>query len=555
MLSELYIENIALIKKASVMFDTGLNVLTGETGAGKTILIGAIEAVLGERISRDIIRTGEKKAVVTALFRDISAGAVDFLTDAGYPPDEDGSLIVQREISSSGNTCRVGGAPATVASLKQIGSRLLAIHGQFDTQALADSESHRGFIDAFGELDGDIAKYRAVYDELMSVREKLSQTRMDEAQKAQRVDFLNYQINEISQQNFVAGEEDNLTARRDIIRNAEKISKAIGEAINLLDGDESQGACDAALDAAEQISRVSRYLQGADALTERLRAAGYELRDICDTLRDQMSDAEYDGGELDSIEGRLDIINRLGHKYGGGTAEMLERLDKLRSELDEILFSDEHMKKLEAKEAELHGKAVKLANALTGKRTSSGEVFSKNVETELAELDMPTVRLLVKVSPRELGPSGGDHVEIFFSANRGEELRPLSKIASGGEMSRVMLSIKNVLSGKDDIDTLIFDEIDSGVSGRAAHKIGGKLKKASRARQILCVTHLSQVAAFADRHLLIAKQADEKATFTKVEILDDEGRAKELARITGGEEITDIALQNAREMLMNARAN
>ena len=553
MLSELYIENIALIKKASVCFDTGLNVLTGETGAGKTILIGAIQAVLGERTSRDLIRTGEKKALVSALFTVLSPETSASLTAIGFPPDEDGNLLIQREINTSGNVCRVGGMPATVSALRQVGSRLLVIHGQFDTQVLADSDSHRSFIDIFGELGEDVAAYTAVYDRLTAIRDKLGETRMSESQKAQRVDFLTFQINEITSHELIAGEDETLATRRDLIKNAEKIASSLSAAIGLLGGEESQGAADATLEAADSLARIAQYLPGGDGLVERLGTAGYELQDICETLRDQMADAEYDPGELDVIEGRLDVIYRLKHKYGDDIVGILSRVEEMQAELDEILFSEEHLKKLEAEEIELYASACDAAALLTARRREAGERFATLVEAELADLDMPEVRLGVQVAAKELGPTGGDSIEILFSANRGEELRPLTRIASGGEMSRLMLSIKNVLSGRDPVDTLIFDEIDTGVSGRAAHKIGGKLKQASKGKQILCVTHLAQVAAFADHHLLIEKQTEENATFTEVTVLDDAGRARELARITGGEVITETALRNAREMLEGAQ--
>jgi DNA repair protein RecN (Recombination protein N) len=553
MLCELYIENIALIRKASVRFDTGLNVLTGETGAGKTILISAIQAVLGERTSRDLIRTGEKKALVSALFRDISPRAVMALTELGYAPDEEGNLLIQREITLSGNNCRIGGMPATVAALKQVGACLLAIHGQFDTQALTDIESHRGFIDSYGGLSDKVNAYTELYDQLTAVRTKLSDTRMSESQKAQRLDFLSFQINEIDAADLTPGEDEVLMARRDVIHNSGKIADALMTAVDLLGGNETIGAADAALAAADQLARIADFLPDGESLIQRLNSAGYELRDIVDTLRDSAGDTEYDPGELDAIEGRLDILYRLTRKYDGSVADIIERREAMQTELDDILLSDQHIKKLEAEEARLADLAEAAAARLTEARREAGERFAREVERELLDLDMPAVRLDVSIQPRSLGPTGADSLEILFSANRGEAPRPLSRIASGGEMSRFMLAVKNVLSGQDDMDTLIFDEIDTGVSGRAAHKIGGKLKSASKSRQILCVTHLAQVAAFADYHLLIEKQTDQNATFTEVVALDDEGRARELARITGGETLTPAALQNAREMLKEAQ--
>lgn len=553
MLCELYIENIALIRKASVRFDTGLNVLTGETGAGKTILIGAIQAVLGERTSRDLIRTGERKALVSALFSDISPHASAALSELGYAPDEDGQLLIQREISQSGNSCRIGSMPATVAALRQVGSHLLAIHGQFDTQALTDIESHRGFIDSFGGLADKLKAYTELYSRLSDVRLMLGETRMSESQKAQRIDFLSFQINEIDAADLSPGEDEALTARRDIIHNSGKIAESLMASIGLLGGDESMGAADAALAAADQLGRISSFLPDGEGLIERLNTAGYELRDILDTLRDSAGDTEYDPGELDDIESRLDILYRLSRKYGGNPGEILEHRDAMQTELDDILLNDQHIHRLEAEEKELTKLAEAAAAELTKARKAAGERFARQVERELSELDMPAVELGVSVEPRALGPTGADSLEILFSANKGEVPRPLSRIASGGEMSRFMLAVKSVLTGQDDMDTLIFDEIDTGVSGRAAHKIGGKLKSASKSRQILCVTHLAQVAAFADHHLLIEKQTDQNATFTEVIPLDNEGRARELARITGGEALTPAALENAREMLRVAQ--
>lgn len=550
MLSQLYIENIAVIQKATIQLDHGFNVFTGETGAGKTILISAINAVLGARTSRSIIRSGENRAVVSALFTDISPEVAGQVEEMGYTA-EDGQLMIHREMNADGGgSCRINGRPATTALLRQIASLLIDIHGQRDSQELLSAEKHMAFVDGFGELEGDLAPYREVYRKLQETKEKLESLQMDESYKLQRQDILQYQIGEIEGARLTPGEEEELLSQREIIRNAEKITGALGLSYQLLTGgEEGLGIVSALESLGEELDTASRFIEELGDYREKTEDLRYELEELSSTLRGYLDDYNFDPRQLDEIEGRLDLIHRLKKKYGATIQEILDYGERSAQELDELTFADERAEKLRGEVEVLTAEARKLAAVLTGKRKEAGERFIQNVQQELAYLDMPGVRLTLRLTQRELGPSGQDGVEFLISANPGEEPKPLSKTASGGELSRVMLSIKNVLAGRGGVGTVIFDEIDTGVSGRAAQKIGLKLAQVAVGRQVICVTHLAQVAAYAGHHSRIYKQVEEDRTYTHVEVLDREERVRELARINVGENITSTALDSAREML------
>jgi len=555
MLTQLHIQNIAVIQKATIQFREGLNVFTGETGAGKTILIAAIDAVLGERASRDIIRTGEDRAFVSALFENISPVALGALEELGYP-DEDGAVLISREITAAGkNTCKINGMPATVSILKSISSLLIHIHGQRDSQQLLRSERHRELVDAFGSLEGDVAAYKAAFDEMRRIKAELESLNLDEAQKAQRLDMLGYQIAEIEAAALEdEDEEESLLVRKKIIKGSESILEGLGEAYQALAGDGESGAgVQELMDAAtEGMERAAAFVETLEPTARRLREIGYELEEFQGEIRRSLEGYEFDPRELDALEYRLDTIYKLKKKYGGGIPEILAHLERAREELERITLSEQRTAQLTQELAAAEKKAEKLAAALTKKRLAATERFTGSVERELIFLDMPSVTLTVSHGAKALAADGADELELLFCANVGEVPRPLSKIASGGELSRMMLAIKNVLAHRDHIDTLIFDEVDTGVSGRAAGKIGQKLAQVARDRQVICVTHLAQVAAYGGNHLYIHKEVENGRTYTRVTPLEWERRVEELARITSGDHISAPALESARELLLHA---
>jgi len=550
MLSQLYIENIAVIQKATIQLEQGFNVFTGETGAGKTILISAINAVLGARTSRGIIRSGETKAVVSALFTQVSGEVARQVEEMGYPV-EDGQLMVHRELDAGGNgSCRVNGRPATTALLRQISSLLIDIHGQRDSQELLSAEKHMAFVDGFGGLGEEVAAYRKVYGDLQQVKEKLDSLQMDESYKLQRQDLLQYQLGEIEAAALAPGEEEELLAQRDIIRNSEKITGALGNGYQLLTGgEEGMGLVSGLEELGEELDTASQFIGELEEYQGKVQDLRYDLEELSSTLRSYLDDYNFDPRQLDRIESRLDLLYRLKKKYGATVEEVIAYGEKCAQELEELTFADERAEQLRGEVEKLTAQAEKLAAALSERRREAGERFVASIQKELTDLDMPAVRLTLRLTPRELGPSGRDGVEFLLAANPGEEPKPLSKTASGGELSRVMLAIKNVLAGRGGVGTVIFDEIDTGVSGRAAQKIGMKLGQVARSRQVICVTHLAQVAAYAGNHNRIYKTVEGERTYTHVETLDREERVKELARINVGENVTDIAMESAREML------
>ena len=550
MLTSLKIENVAIIESAAIEFGCGLNVLTGETGAGKSIVIDSINAILGERTSREIIRTGAQSAKVYAVFEDVNENVKAFLDENGIDC-EDGVLIINRTLNRDGkNICRLNGAPVTVSMLRELGGELIDIHGQHDSQSLLSPEKHCGFVDGFAENSGLISDYREKYRRLCEIRNSLKKLTTDESSKSQRIDFLTYQIDELEKSDITPGERDELKARKALINNSQKVMESLNTAYMALKADGA--GIDVISNAETEIANASEYMDSLGEASEKITDIRYELDDIAELVRDAMSEIEYDPSELDDIEERLDLLYRLSKKYGETEEEMLEYLAKAREELESIAFSEEKVRELQKQEKTALVEAEAAADRLTESRKTAGEKLSRAICSELEFLDMPNVRFVVKLEDIGLTENGRDGVEFLISANVGEEPKPLAKIASGGELSRIMLAIKNVLAETDGVDTMIFDEIDTGVSGRAAQKIAMKLRSASKGRQVICVTHLAQIAAQGDVHLYISKSVSDGKTYTNIKSLIEEERVSEIARIMGGMEITQLQLESAREMLGNA---
>lgn len=551
MLSQLYIENIAVIQKASIDFTSGLNVFTGETGAGKTILISAINAVLGARTYRDIIRSGETRAVVSALFTGIPEDIAARISQLGYTV-EDGQLLISRELDADSGKggCKIDGRPATTALLRSVAGLLIDIHGQHDSQELLSAEKHLSFIDGFGGLEPSLAVYKEAYLRMTQARDRLEAVQLDEGYKLQRMDILQYQTQEIAAAALTDGEEDELMAQREIIRNAEKIVGALGAMYDLLQGGEDREGILSSVELLQgELDTASRYVEDLREYGDRVEDAVYSLEELSSSVRTFLDEYNFDPRQLDDIENRLDLIYRLKKKYGATIGEVLEYYEKISQELEELTFSDQTVERLQKALDDAVRDAARLADDLSARRREAAERFVAQVGEELSYLDMGGVTLSFAQDAKDFGPTGRDTLELLISANPGEAPKPLSRIASGGELSRIMLAIKNVLADKDDIGTIIFDEVDTGVSGRAAQKIGLKLHQAAGDRQIICVTHLAQVAAYGDHHIKIYKTVEEGRTFTKVQPLSRQERVEELARITGGENITEISLRNADEML------
>ena len=550
MLTSLKIENVAIIESAAIEFGCGLNVLTGETGAGKSIVIDSINAILGERTSREIIRTGAQSAKVYAVFEDVNEKVKAFLDENGIDC-EDGVLIINRTLNRDGkNICRLNGAPVTVSMLRELGGELIDIHGQHDSQSLLSPEKHCGFVDGFAENADLISDYREKYRRLCEIRNSLKKLTTDESSKSQRIDFLTYQIDELEKSDITPGERDELKARKALINNSQKVMESLNTAYMALKADGA--GIDMISNAESEISNASEYMESLGEASEKITDIRYELDDIAELVRDAMSEIEFDPSELDDIEERLDLLYRLSKKYGETEEEMLDYLARAREELDSIAFSEEKVRELQKQEKTALAEAEAAADRLTESRKNAGEKLSKAICSELEFLDMPNVRFVANIEDIGLTENGRDSVEFLISANAGEEPKPLAKIASGGELSRIMLAIKNVLAETDGVDTMIFDEIDTGVSGRAAQKIAMKLRSASKGRQVICVTHLAQIAAQGDVHLYISKSVSDGKTYTNIKSLIEEERVSEIARIMGGMEITQLQLESAREMLANA---
>lgn len=552
MLCQLFINNIAVIEKASIDLENGFTVLTGETGAGKSIIIDAIHAVLGERTSKELVRTGTNAASVSALFTDLSEDVLQKMQEFSIPMDEESSLLIQREIRLEGRSlCKVNGAPATVSMLRELGPLLITIHGQHESYELLSPEIHMTYVDSFGELQPLIEEYQNSYRVLRKLQKQLQELDTDEGEKARRLDLLRYQVNELETAEIRVGELDELNRQREVLRNGEKIAAMMERVRVLLAGDdETDGLLSGSAQASAELERVAELMPDAEESAQKLRDVRFLLEDVDSYL--QSFSMEFDPAQLEIVEDRLDLLHRLGLKYGDNEEKMLEFLEHCKQELHSIEFSDEERAELEEQYEAEKQRAITLAKKLSHERKQVSALFMEQVKTELAFLNMPNVEFSAEIERVPLNRMGCDKLQFLVSANPGEPPKPMSKIASGGELSRIMLAIKTVLSGKDGVDTLIFDEVDTGISGAAANKVGEKLKQVSKNRQVLCITHLAQIAALADNHLQISKHNREDRTFTEVLPLDFEGRKRELARIIGGENITELQLQMADEMLKKA---
>lgn len=551
MLELLHIENIAIIEAADIEFAPGFNALTGETGAGKSIVIDSLSAVLGQRTSRELIRTGADKAFVSAAF---SGTAPELTETLGIQPEADGTLLLQREIQTDGkNVCRVNGRPVTVGQLRALGAQLLNIHGQHDGQQLLDEEQHIVYLDSFGRAGSLINTYAEKYKRFTDIRRQIGALQMDEAEKARRVDTLQYQIEELRRAKLTPGEEEELTARRGMLRNAEKFLDAVAGADYALNGDDSGGGALSALRQAQDALSGVRHLDDAfGQLYERLGEAYSEVYDIAATVEDKRGELDVSPGELDRVESRMDLLYRLKKKYGATVEDMLDYQARCEAELAQIEDAGDTLVRLEQALSKAEKEARQAAQALSDARKAAAEQLTSQILTELLQLDMGKIRFAVDFAEKPLDSDGMDTVRFLMSANVGEELRPIHKIASGGELARIMLAMKNVLSEQDHVGTMVFDEVDTGVSGRAAQKVAEKMARISRRKQVLCVTHLPQLAAMADTHFSVEKGERGGRTYTEVRRLDREQRRRELARLTGGSHVSQTMLDGAEELLVQA---
>ncbi len=554
MLLNLKISNIAIIKDAVVDFNNGLNVLTGETGAGKSIIIDAINAVLGERTSRELIRTGCNSAEVSAFFGDISDNAIIILNEMGIDC-EDKSLAISRKIAIDGkNICKVNGVSVTVSMLKKIGQSLINVHGQLDNHNLLNEELHYTYIDSFAENNDLREAYLSAYYDYCNCKRVLDSLIVNESEKARKIDLLTYQINEIIDADIRIGEWEELENRKKVLQNVEQLLNYVNTAIEIIDGsDNFNGVGEMLNTASNSLIKASSFDNELNSIANSVTDMAYSINDYASELKNFIYNFEVNPAELDEIEDRLNVLFKLSKKYGTNEEEMLAYLDNAQKELDAISFSDKKKDELEKELFEKHIALEKSSTLLSENRKKYGENFINEVKNELSFLDMSSIEFKIIQNKKSYDVTGADEIYFLISANMGEEPKPLSKIASGGELSRIMLAIKNVLASKDNIQTLVFDEVDTGVSGRAAQKIGIKLKEVSKNRQVLCVTHLAQIACFADNHFLISKSESENKTYTKVECLDNNGRIQELARIIGGIEATQLSLDTAAEMIENAK--
>lgn len=552
MLRTLSIENIAVIEKAKIDFDGGLNVLTGETGAGKSIVVDSINAVLGERTSKELVRTGSDFAFVSAFFENINATVYGELEKLGYTPEDDGSLLITRRISKDGrSSCRVNGMPATVSVLHTLGKALVNIHGQHDSQSLLDPEQHYKFIDMLSGDSSALSDYKAAFSRFLSVRRELKALTAAADSADKNTELLEYQIKELEEADIKIGEAQALNARKKVMDSAEEAAKAYSSALEAVNGDdENPGAeslLQSALESVVRFSELSPEIKKAVALLEN---AVDEIADAKSVIGGELSVLDFDPREREEIEERLDELFRLGKKYGDGEEKMLAYLDNAKRKLNSIVNNEEELEKLNDEYDKAYADVLAAAERLTALRKKTAQKFAEDVKNQLAYLDMPKINFTVDFKKGIMSSTGLDKIEFLISANPGEEPKPLVKIASGGELSRIMLGIKSILAYNDTVDTLIFDEIDTGVSGRASQKIGLKLKEVSKNTQVICVTHSAQIASNADSHFLISKDISGDRTFTSVTLLNRSQRRNELARIMGGLEITDAMLNSAEELLL-----
>ena len=553
MLNELHIENIAVIERADISFSKGLNVLTGETGAGKSIVIDSIGAVLGERVSRELVRRGAEKGVVTASF-DMTPYTEQWLRENEI--DSDDELILQRRITADGkSSCRVCGTPVTVSQMKELAAFLVDIHGQNDGRQLMDERRHMEYLDRFGRLDASLDAYKAEYKKYTGIKKEIERLSMDEIEKERLSDALSYQIAELERAELKEGEYDTLVSRRDLLRNSEKLTEAIDEAISALYGGDDN-AVSLAQNAAYYAGKAAAITPELESVAANINDAAFALADAAETLRDFHDDLDFSPEEYDRLESRIAQLNKLQRKYGRDIDGLIEYLAECRRKLDDIQYADDRLAKLdrelEKQSAVCHASAEKLSR----ERRSAASELETRIVSELRELNMPSVRFAVEFLPVEseqgFDANGSDVIRFIMSANAGEELGRISRIASGGELSRIMLAMKNVFAENDPVATMIFDEIDTGVSGIAAQRVGEKLYSVSKGKQVMCVTHLPQIAAMADSHYVISKQERGGRTYTDVVLLDREGRRRELARLHGGDVVTATTIASAEEQLQAA---
>lgn len=557
MLHTLHIENVAVIERTDITFSGGLTTLTGETGAGKSIVIDAINALLGERITRDVVRTGADKAYIAGVFDDLPASVVSLLEELELPPEEDGTLLIQRSITADGKgSCRVGGRPTTVSVLRQIGRMLVNIHGQHENQALLQPERHVEYLDRLGELEPVKTAYQTAYREYCRIRRAIKAATMDEQEKAFRTAQLEQQITALEKAAIHPGEEAELTARRDRARHSEKLAGALRLVRGGMEDDETggqQGTLTRLTDAVTALKSVGGIAPELQELAERLQSSLYEVQAVAEEASDFEDSLSFSEQELSAIEDRLALISRLmkQHAVTDETA-LLDKLAELQTELAGIQSSDDYLAQLERQSDAARDATISAAGVLTEARKQAAVLFEQDVCQQLTYMDMPHVRLAVSLEPTALTAMGGDKVEFLISSNPGEPPKSIAKTASGGELSRIMLALKSVLARVDDIDTLVFDEVDSGISGHAASKVGALMRGIAENRQVLCVTHLAQIAACGHSHLLVSKSVEDGRTYTEVKALSEDDRLRELARIMGGT-VTDTTLSAARELYRRAQ--
>ena len=549
MLSSLQIENVAVIQKANVHFEKGLNVLTGETGAGKSILIDSINAILGNRTSKDLVRTGAAKAVIRAAFEDVPPAVLDSLEKAGYERSE--ALLLSREITAEGkSTCRINGMPATAAVLRELCGGLININGQHDSVGLLNPARHEGILDAYAQNSAEYQAYYAIYRELVGVKKTLDAMITDESEKQRRIDLLSYQVQEIDDAGLTAGEEQTLESRRKVLANASTIRDRIAQCYALLSGgDEAPGAIDLLGEASNAVDAAAQLDGELSAGAGQLLDLYYTAKDVAADLIGRLDAYDTNDAELDEIEQRIDLIYKLRRKYGDTVEDILAFGERARKELEMIQSSQERVEHLQKEQRRLYTLAREKAEALTQTRLKAFDELNKRISGTLDFLNMPGVRMTLRHSRGPLASHGQDSIEFYISTNPGEAPKPLAKIASGGELSRITLAIKNAMADKDAVPTVIYDEIDSGVSGKAASRIGEVLRQSAEGHQILCITHTAQIAALADCHLLIQKNITNERTYTEIHPLDENGRVEALARLISGDHVTELSLANAREML------
>ena len=549
MLSSLQIENVAVIQKANVHFEKGLNVLTGETGAGKSILIDSINAILGNRASKDLVRTGAAKAVIRAAFEDVPPAVLDSLEKAGYERSE--ALLLSREITAEGkSTCRINGMPATAAVLRELCGGLININGQHDSVGLLNPARHEGILDAYAQNNAEYQAYYAIYRELVGVKKTLDAMITDEGEKQRRIDLLSYQVQEIDDAALTAGEEQTLESRRKVLANASTIRDRIAQCYALLSGgDEAPGAVDLLGEASNAVDAAAQLDGELSAGAGQLLDLYYTAKDVAADLIGRLDAYDTNDAELDEIEQRIDLIYKLRRKYGDTVEDILAFGERARQELEMIQSSQERVEHLQKEQRRLYTLAREKAELLTQTRLKAFDELNKRISDTLDFLNMPGVRMTLRHTRGPLASHGQDSIEFYISTNPGEAPKPLAKIASGGELSRITLAIKNAMADKDAVPTVIYDEIDSGVSGKAASRIGEVLRQSAEGHQILCITHTAQIAALADCHLLIQKNITNERTYTEIHPLDENGRVEALARLISGDHVTELSLANAREML------